>query len=277
MCRLWPNYFAKQMSSPSIIEFFSVNRFLFDMLRCEATSTFDDLAKSLRMTKYKLSSNLKDWNRLFFPTSRSVSFQVWKSTASSIPPELLHNPPLAYQLFSRSIGSDTFLSFLDMELILKAFIPKTPYHFDHQELLISRIDPILSKQKLNCIERFLNAPNDVNWTIQPLSSQYLKCCYDRLPACIKNLTGDERFLINNELSVAFLYGVITMPKGGIASPHLNGCFSFASRKPGTGYLSLDKLLREKNKIPKEKIQEILTWLQNNNPLYRDFVPLTYEN
>ena len=115
-------------------------------------------------------------------------------------------------------------------------------------------------------------------TILNLQKDFVKnYYYDTIPNCIKSLSDDEKFIINNELSVAFLHGIVTFPSAGISSPHLSGLFNLSSRKPGTGYLSLDPLLSKHSEIPKEKIDQILVWLKNNNHLYQDFEPLTLEN
>ena len=202
--------------------------------------------------------------------------------ANSIRPEELAEPPLAYRLFKESLDSNTFIGYEKIELIFDAIKSINRFHFDHRNILLTRVRPQIDYKKISHLMDYLDYSNNFSYLsihnlIHAENYDYLVRCYNKLPDCIKNLTGDERFLINNELSVAFLYGVVTIPKGGISSPHLHGCFSFTSRRENTGYLSLGPSMLNNHNVQQEKIQEILNWLKQNNPLYKDFNPLTFEN
>ena len=89
----------------------------------------------------------------------------------------------------------------------------------------------------------------------------------------KSLDGDQRFLINSNISLAFLYGNVKIEHGGIDSPHLHGTFSLSSRKEGTGYLNLDSILNNHKKPDMDTLNPILDWLKINNPLYAEIAYL----
>ena len=52
------------------------------------------------------------------------------------------------------------------------------------------------------------------------SYEYLNNYYNDIPNIFKNINGDDRLLLNNELSVAYLYGNVRIPVGGLGSPNL---------------------------------------------------------
>ena len=107
------------------------------------------------------------------------------------------------------------------------------------------------------------------------SNGYLNNYFNEVPNIFKIINGDDRLILNNELSVAYLYGNIRIPVGG--SPHLEGIFTMSARRENTGYLSLDSILNSKKQINQNLLETILGWLKQNNPLYKDFTPLKYEN
>ena len=265
---------------PSPNEYFSINRFLYDILTSFSISSFDDLENKLLISKNIITLRIKMVSKFWYP-SKNLTIHMLINLANSIRPEDLSEPPLAYRLYHKSLNDDTFLGFKESELIIQAMDPINRYHIDYINLLFSRVRPRSNIKKWESMKKYYEDSKKLTYLnvfsrIHATKFDYLSKCYDNIPDCIKNLSGDERFLLNSELSVAYLYGVVTIPKGGISSPHLHGCFSFTSRRENTGYLSLEQSFSNKN-IPQEKLKNILEWLKNNNDLYRDFSPLTYEN
>ena len=100
--------------------------------------------------------------------------------------------------------------------------------------------------------------------------------FNRIPDFMKSLDGDQRYLINSNLSIAFLYGNVEITKGGIDSPHLKGVFSLSARKEGTGYLNLDSVLNSNRKPDINLFKQTIDWMKNNNPLYKEIKTLNVE-
>ena len=201
-----------------------------------------------------------------------------QSFAKGIDKTMLQQPPV-YIIYQKSVNENFFLDDRYLELLL----PMNENHFDFKAMINTRFIEPITKTRLNLINSFDKLTDYMFWDFlldlvdEEKHAEIIQNTWDLLPQCIKKITEDEKFLINNELSVAFLHGTVTFPLPGISSPHLHGYFNFSGRKPETGYLSHDNLLNRNNKIPKEKAKEVMDWLQHNNPLYKDFTPLTFEN
>ena len=266
-------------NKPSPLQYFSVNRFFYDCLMSTEHPTLSYVSEKLMLPESEISSTIRCHCKHWFGKNFSVTVLELKHIASTLNNAEFDEPPLIYRLIHNSIRNNTLYTLQHAELILKAFKPVRRFHFDFKELIFSRIVPQIPKSLWCKMDLFMSSTFSDNVLAKAnfKKYEYLQQCFNHLPNCIKNLTGDERFLLNNELSVAHLYGVVTIPSAGISSPHLNGVFNLTSRKPNTGYLSLDSLLNKKNQIPTDKLNEILAWLKENNVLYQNFEPLTIEN
>lgn len=94
--------------------------------------------------------------------------------------------------------------------------------------------------------------------------------YEKMDIIFKNISGDERFLINSHISIAFLYGNVEIDKAyNTYSPHLKGTFSLSAGRTGTGILNLDSILNSNKHPDKDKLLLIVDWLNDNNPLYKE--------
>ena len=165
-------------------------------------------------------------------------------------------------------------------LYIEHFRPLKPFHFDYLKLLEKHstysvipefIDENIYKLDYrnyftgNCSDNFIQKVECFNKKMEEM--------FNNIPDLFKSLDGNQRYLINSHLSIAFLYGNVKIEHGGIGSPHLHGTFSLSSRKEGTGYLNLDSILNSHKKPDMNKLNFILNWLKINNPLYSEIAPL----
>ena len=261
----------REMVTKCLIEFFSTNTFFFDAL-----TTINDITAKKVCTYLHISNQL--FKNILLKANIQLNIRDLQSFAKGIDKTMLQPPPV-YIIYQKSVNENFFLDDRYLELLL----PMNENHFDFKAMINSRFIEHITKTRLNLINSFDKLTDYMFWDFlldlvdEEKHAEIIQNTWDLLPQCIKKLTDDEKFLINNELSVAFLHGTVTFPLPGISSPHLHGYFNFSGRKPETGYLSLDNLLNRNNKIPKEKTKEVMDWLQHNNPLYKDFTPLTFEN
>lgn len=270
-----------QYETLNIDNFLSVNRFLYDALMILEKPTIENVSILLEMSQYKLRDNLAQHKII-------SSMKKLKKIAENI--ELLDPPPV-YNFLSKIIHSDEEIQIDSMYIEL--IIPFTYYHFDHHNLLFNRSTfPLEIKSKIPNnfdfsfidpdIMHFFGVDNEQDCPNKSNDfSDFHKIMidlYDHMPSIFKNIDGDQRFIINSNISIAFLYGNVEIAKAGIGSPHLKGTFSMSARKHGTGYLNLDSILNSRSRNPPdiEKLKDIMNWLKLNNPLYADIAPLTTE-
>ena len=222
------------LTKPSPIEFFSKNRFIYEFLMSTEDLNLNSLSNFLMMDVTQLRKKLKKFTKHWFRRVSNTNLKDLKSIASKIDPNQLFEAPIAYNLYKQSIQKNQYLGVMEVELLLQSEETSPIYQFDSHNLLKSRVFP---KIDLTSINIFLDNKNlygsDILSDVKFNQFDYLINCYNNLPDCIKSLTGDERFLLNNELSIAYLYGVVNIPSPYISSPHLHGVFNLTSRKPNT--------------------------------------------
>ena len=226
-------------------------------------------------------------SRLSIPVSRLrtklIEYRLATSVSSlrhqaSLCPELGPPPPVYTVLTNLQPGD-----LLD-ETHLELIEPVRPYHFDYACLLEERM-PSLSPDRLRILTSKWYTDTSAfsdSWCHSIRAYQTDKSFQDemsfyvqRIPPRIRHLGNDCRFLLNGQLSVAFLHGTVNFPIPGVASPHLHGVFRIGARQSGTGYLSIDTspLPRQADQ---ELLAELLAWFRMNNDLYKDFEPLTVD-
>lgn len=263
----------------TLSDFLSMNRFLYDSLIRLDKPSIQNVANDLEMNKRTLKNNL-----ISHKITRNM--KDLKNLALNIE---LQEPPHVYTLLSNLIVSTD--SFIIDSRYIELIIPCTYCHFDYYNLLFNRSsfpsklkngipknfdfsNIALNTDKYFNIEKKIqnsNALNDYDEFKQKMIS-----IYEKIPEIFKKIDGDERFLINSHISIAFLYGNVEIAKGGIGSPRLKGTFSINARKQGTGYLNLDSILKSKKVPDLEKMTVIMSWLKENNPLYREIAPVNIE-
>ena len=142
---------------------------------------------------------------------------------------------------------------------------------DFDGILRSLIDWGYDQKMVSFLQQPIAAP--LSFTTYDRDEQafrsHLSSSVSQFPDFFRDLSNDERFLFNSKLSICFLYGQVTYPTGGIASPHLQGSFSLFSRKSGTGYFLLDQVSVVPPTEPEQKMRRLFDWLKQNNPLYSD--------
>ena len=258
---------------PDARAFFTCNRFLYDILSKGSATTLDKVARELRMQRGALRQRLLQYG---LPTQTTSLSRL----VSNIPAANLGPSPQVYVRFHEHLRAGEFFTEQELEL----FLPVAPWHFDHQFILLERF-PSMTPERLKAItlDWFDRNPHDLSWSSRYFTDaatrgfrDRLAEYFDRLPSCIRELSNDEQFLANSDLSVAFLHGVVTFPVPGIASPHLHGQFLLGLRREGTGYLAVDSS-RAACELGAEKWRHLLDWFKSNNSLYTDFTPLTYAN
>ena len=133
----------------------------------------------------------------------------------NIPAASLGASPAVYVRFHDRLRTGEFFTEQELEL----FLPVAPWHFDHQFILLERF-PSMTPERLKNLtsDWFDRNPHDLSWRScyfrDPAKRGFrdqLGDYFDRLPPCIRELTPDEQFLANSDLSVAFLHGVVTFP------------------------------------------------------------------
>ena len=252
-------------------EFFAVNRFLYDLLiEDHGPPSLATAASRLKMPLSCLRSNLIEWG---FPTTLA-SLRHQASLCSQLP-----TPPPVYCAYT-SLEPEKDFDDTSLELLR----PVAPYHFDYLCLLKTRFSS-LPADRLSILRSKWYTNEDMfadGWiksieTLQtePEFQRQIDEYVDRIPQEILRLNNDSRFLLNGQLSVAFLHGTVNFPVPGIASPHLRGVFRIGARQSGTGYLAIDTA-----PLPRQTDQRLLlelaNWFRANNELYNDFQPLTVE-
>ena len=243
-----------------LTQFFSVNRFLFDLLTQDAHMVQRDICASLHLQSWHLSGRLRG---LGLPTAvrdlRRLALSVREAVAQSEP------PPVYRACCSRAPGDRLSLQFIEL------FIPVTPFHIDFDGVLGSLIDCVYDQKLLFFLQQPIASP--LSFTTDDRDEQVFRSRLSSLvgdfPDFLRELSNDDRFLFNSKLSICFLYGQVTYPTGGIASPHLQGSFSLFSRRSGTGYFLLDQVSVVPPTDPEQKIRRLFEWLKQNNPLYSD--------
>ena len=248
---------------PSINQFFSVNRFLYDSFQTFQIRTMKDLAVRLNLS---LPFLRKKFMESRFPTTVASLQQKCQQVTFLEDPPIIKN---VYKFVSLFHNDDLDSRFLEL------MYPEKPYHFDYFGVLKSKysffrnlinIEKIVENIKFDRFEPFLFELPDFDLESKSFKKK-MEDNFNNLPNLLKNLSGDERYHINSHISIAFLYGNVCIPEGGIASPHLTGTFSLNARKAGTGYLNLDSLLNGAQDIVTNKIQSVLNWLKAHNQLY----------
>ena len=250
-------------------QFFAVNRFFYDLLTQsnKQQSSLKSLAEALCISYSTLRNNLQ---RAKLP----VRFSSVVSIAKTV--KLPFDPPQIYNLIHNAMNSGTSID----SIFIEHFQPVAPYHFDFIGLLQKHSECInipsfddFDTEDINYQNCFYwKGANQIKREIDHFNSE-MKAMFDNLPEFMKSLDGDQRFLINSNLSMAFLYGNVEISRGGIGSPHLKGVFSMSARKEGTGYLNLDSILNSNQKPDIEKFQQVLNWIKGHNPLYKEIKPL----
>lgn len=270
---------AQSSSEMDNSDLFSTNRFLYDALFDIEKPNMKNIVEYLKISQTKLKKNFQI---LRIPTYVSRI----KLNAQNI---VLKQDPPVYRLLSNLLKKvETFK--LDSRFIEFA-IPINDYHFDYYQILYE--NSTFSKS----MESGLPLHFDFS-TIAPDINEYFKLnkyskedeksrqfqefkkdmerMYSNIPAFLLELDGDQRFLINSHLSIAFLYGNVEIARAGVGSPHLKGTFSISARRAGTGYLNLDSLLNSRKAPNKEKFEEVMEWMRNNNPLYAEISDLNVD-
>ena len=191
----------------------------------------------------------------------------------------LSPPPPVYRIYHESVRENFLLDDRALELLT----PVTDYHFDFKMLILTRFSN-MGPDRLASItsQWFSSPPVSIDWSLQYFQgqpAQFFRCrmtsFFEDLPACLKCLNNDEMFEVNSQLSVAFLFGAVTFPQPGIASPHLKGGFLLGLRAHGTGYLAIQTPTQ--TRISPEKWDDVLAWFRDNNALYENVEPITAQN
>ena len=256
-----------------LIDFMTVNRFLFDVISDTTITSLKDTARQLAISSNTIHDQLLD-------AGLPVRLRPLRNACTGLA-DKLGQPPPVYVTYYRSI-TDGFL--LD-DRALELLIPVTSYHFDYKGLILTRFNE-MSPDRVALITSkwFLSAPVwDDDWTLKYFPDKESRSFqrqmisfFDDRPDCLKCLTNDELFQANSQLSVAFLHGIVTIPLPGIASPHLKGGFLLGLRASGTGYLTIETP-QTRLPISAQKWHDILAWFKANNPLYENVEPITAEN
>ena len=169
---------------------------------------------------------------------------------------------------------------------IELLTPVSAVHFDFVHLVADRFQALPSHRFRVLTSKWYNNSDFSDMLAGYLSDcqtetefvQQMRAYFRQIPQDIVNLPNDTRFLLNGQLSVAFVHGTVTFPVPGVASPHLRGIFRIGARQAGTGYLAIDT-----NPLPNERDRELLrhllSWFREHNPLYRDVdeTPLTVES
>ena len=257
--------------SPDLRDFLAVNRFLLDAITNPNNSNLDQVAGALLISAHSLRNYLLKWS---MPTSiRNLKKRVADLLLSPLPP-----PPAIYQMYYMSDQS-----FDDQSLELLR--PLTEYHFDYKYIVLPRF-PVVSPERLALFAGpWTDAiPFDYDWDapfFPDSASREFRATlcrhYANLLAFLRDLSNDECFKANADLSVAFLHGAVSFPTPGISSPHLTGSFLLGLRKANTGYLSVNCDCPAAVSIGQARWHDIVAWFRANNPLYSDVNPITPEN
>ena len=247
-------------SLDELVLFFRVNRFLFDVIMgSERPPAMSDIAHCLTIPKSSLTGGLRV---LGLPTVASRLWDMARSLAERVVEAF--PPPVFLVICSMPPGDRLDLRYIELSW------PVCPCHVDFNGLLSSRIC-CLSDHKLLLFFASQREPAP-DFSPSSTASAFrgeLSFAFSNLPDLFLNLTNDDRFLFNNQLSICFLYGQVTYPAGDIASPHLQGTFSLYSRKADTGYFVLDSTKISASENARQGLRSLFDWLKTNNPLYRD--------
>ena len=251
------------------LQFFSVNRFFRDVIAERPDlKRLGDVCSEIDVPVSRTRSYLIS-NRL--PTTITSLRRIVASLGA-----LLDAPPVYLALTT----DDDQIDFDDR--LIELLQPVCHWHFDHIGIL-KRKCCFTDEQFAVFESRWFSADFTFNhkWSEHFFRSETeqefrdeMSSYFSRLPDEIKHLPNDQRFVLNNHLSVAFLHGTVNFPVPGVASPHLRGTFHLAARRAGTGYLAIDNL---PNPNDDSIFQNLLAWFKNHNPLYSSFIPLTAQN
>ena len=240
-----------------LVEFFSTNRFLFDSLLGGGRVTQKSLAMSLNLSVAVLTGRLR---AVGLPTAASQL----RAMAMSVADRVMGLDPPPFYRYYRSLAPGDRLSLQCAEFC----VPVSPFHIDFDGLLRNRIEWSYDQKFVSFLH---SSPIVTDFTttdqIELDFRSNLSSSLSNFPDFLRTLSNDERFLFNNRLSICFLYGQVTYPIGGIASPHLQGVFSLQSRRTDTGYFLLDQESATPLEHPEEKLNVLFNWLKDNNPLY----------
>ena len=252
--------------------FLSCNRFLFDTAIDPSINSLNDGAKALKISRRVIRDHLIEarlpvrWKQL-----RAICAELG---------DRLSPPPPVYRFYHKSVRENSLLDDRALELLT----PVTNYHFDHRMLILTRFSNMGPNRIASITSQWFSSPPVLadDWSLQYFQDQpaqafrrRLTSFFEHLPACLKCLNNDELFEVNSQLSVAFLFGSVTFPQPGIASPHLRGGFLLGLRENGTGYLTIQT--PRQTHIAAEKWQNVLAWFRDNNPLYENVEPITPQN
>lgn len=241
--------------------FFTANRLLFDSLRVGEDTykpTQTAVAQQLGMTVGSLRRQLMNFK---FPTNMVNLKHLAASVSDS-----LGDPPLCYQVLQEEYDGPFDLRFAEL------ITPISPYHFDHQQLIIQRMPEAIHSLlgPLSCQFPPYREPDPGPRRQLPLRfshfKEHMEAIVRQVPACIQRLSEDELYEVNNKVSIIYLWGQVTIPKAGVASPHLLGTVQASIRRHNTGYLLF---AADPTKNSTSQVSDVFQWLKANNPLYEN--------
>ena len=250
----------------------SCNRFLFDTICDPDIRNLNDGAKKLQISRGLLRSRLIEAH---LPVRWPQLRRICENLRGQLSP-----PPPVYNIYQKSVRDNSLLDDRALELLT----PVANYHFDHTMLILTRFSIMGPDRRASLTSQWFSSPpiSPADWHLQyfpdaPAQAfrSQMNSFFQDLPPCLKSLTNDELFQVNSQLSVAFLFGTVTFPEPGIASPHLKGGFLLGLRANGTGYLTIDQATP--TPIARDKWHDILTWFRSHNPLYENVEPITPQN
>ena len=151
----------------------------------------------------------------------------------------LGDPPPVYVVYNRLRPGETF-----DDRHIELLTPVSAVHFDFVHLVADRFQALPSHRFRVLTSKWYNNSDFSDMLAGHLSDcqtetefvQQMRAYFRQIPQDIVNLPNDTRFLLNGQLSVAFVHGTVTFPVPGVASPHLRGIFRIGARQAGTGYL-----------------------------------------
>ena len=185
-----------------LIDFMTVNRFLFDVISDTTITSLKDTARQLAISSNTIHDQLLD-------AGLPVRLRPLRNACTGLA-DKLGQPPPVYVTYYRSITEGFLLDDRALELL----IPVTSYHFDYKGLILTRFNE-MSPDRVALITSkwFLSAPVwDDDWTLKYFPDKESRSFqrqmisfFDDRPDCLKCLTNDELFQANSQLSVAFLH------------------------------------------------------------------------
>ena len=244
-----------------LVDFFSINRFFYDAI-INHRGVIKDIADDLLMNYQALRRKLLGFH---LPLTSVNLYNLAKSI------ETLDDPPPWYRVIINNSErlNDKELS----DLYLELQIPVRDYHFDFHSNVNKYIKQSLATSVIKLLQNNMNdnIEDDIIPPMPNYSKQFaleLISNYNSLPDVIKNLSDDERYKINKDLSISYLSGKVKIPTAGIASPHLQGTFHLEMRKENTGYMLIDQNIPQLSDI-ESQMKNVFKWLKENNHLYHN--------